>query len=98
VKKEVAIVSLWQTCLDSAASTNDFRSDVNLTFDNCMTYHENGSVIYDMAYDMAKKFERDLVENSMMESECRDLLFKFVTSNTNFLGVIPLLPPRCALT
>ena len=82
---------------DEYRSINDFRSDVNLTFDNCMTYHENGSILHDMTEKLKTKFESDcrLVEHSSMQSDGPDLIFEFVASNTNFLGVIPLLPPRC---
>jgi len=37
----------------------DFHSDVNLTFDNAMTYNELGSVVYDMAKELKTKFEDD---------------------------------------
>lgn len=37
----------------------DFRSDVNLTFDNAMSYNEKASVVYDMAKELKTKFESD---------------------------------------
>ena len=37
----------------------DFHSDVNLTFDNAMTYNESGSVVNDMAKELREKFEDD---------------------------------------
>lgn len=37
----------------------DFQSDVNLSFDNAMTYNEQGSVVYDMAKELKAKFEVD---------------------------------------
>jgi Bromodomain/TAZ zinc finger len=37
----------------------DFQSDVNLTFDNAMSYNEKGSVVYDMAKELSTKFESD---------------------------------------
>lgn len=37
----------------------DFQSDVDLTFDNAMTYNEEGSVVYDMAKELKIKFELD---------------------------------------
>lgn len=38
---------------------DDFRADVNMTFDNAMTYNENGSVVYDMAVELKNKFAED---------------------------------------
>ena len=40
-------------------SINDFKNDVNLTFENAMTYNEKGSVVYDMAKELKVKFEAD---------------------------------------
>lgn len=37
----------------------DFEADVTLTFDNAMTYNENGSVVYDMANELKIKFAID---------------------------------------
>ena len=37
----------------------DFQSNVNLSFDNAMTYNEQGSVVYDMAKELKTKFEVD---------------------------------------
>jgi hypothetical protein len=37
----------------------DFRADVNLTFDNATAYNEKGSVVYDMAKELKAKFEVD---------------------------------------
>ena len=51
----------------------DFQSDVNLSFDNAMTYNEQGSVVYDMAKELKAKFEVDykkLVQQ--LESEDRE--------------------------
>jgi len=51
----------------------DFQSDVNLSFDNAMTYNEQGSVVYDMAKELKVKFEVDykkLVQQ--LESEDRE--------------------------
>lgn len=47
--------------LDSGAyhSIEDFAADTNLTFDNAMTYNEEGSVVYDMAKELKVKFEAD---------------------------------------
>ena len=36
-----------------------FQADTNLTFDNAMTYNEEGSVVYDMAKELKTKFEAD---------------------------------------
>jgi Bromodomain/TAZ zinc finger len=38
----------------------DFAADVYLTFDNAMTYNEDGSVVYDMAKELKVKFEGDM--------------------------------------
>jgi E1A/CREB-binding protein len=40
-------------------SIEDFKRDVNLTFDNAMTYNESGTVVYDMAKELKEKFEMD---------------------------------------
>jgi E1A/CREB-binding protein len=51
----------------------DFQADVNLSFDNAMTYNEQGSVVYDMAKELKDKFETDykkLVQQ--LESEDRE--------------------------
>jgi len=51
----------------------DFQADVNLSFDNAMTYNEQGSVVYDMAKELKAKFETDykkLVQQ--LESEDRE--------------------------
>ena len=47
--------------LDSGAyhSIGAFQADVNLTFDNAMTYNEKGTVVYDMAKELKTKFEGD---------------------------------------
>jgi len=37
-----------------------FEADVMLTFDNAMTYNEDGSVVYDMAKELKSKFETDM--------------------------------------
>ena len=37
----------------------DFQADVNLSFDNAMTYNESGSVVYDMANELKTKFVAD---------------------------------------
>jgi Bromodomain/TAZ zinc finger/PHD-finger len=37
----------------------EFEIDVNLTFDNAMTYNENGSVVYEMANELKVKFAGD---------------------------------------
>ena len=41
-------------------SIESFRADVDLTFDNAMTYNEDGSVVYDMAKELKIKFEADM--------------------------------------
>ena len=47
--------------LDSGAYhvIEDFQKDVNLTFDNAMTYNEPDTVVYDMAKELKTKFEVD---------------------------------------
>jgi len=40
-------------------AVEDFRTDVNLTFDNAMSYNETGSVVYEMADELKKKFVED---------------------------------------
>lgn len=47
--------------LDAGAyhAIEDFQADVNLTFDNAMTYNEKGTVVYDMAKELKVKFEAD---------------------------------------
>jgi E1A/CREB-binding protein len=47
--------------LDNGAyhAIEDFQKDVNLTFDNAMTYNEPGTVVYDMAKELKIKFEAD---------------------------------------
>ncbi len=37
----------------------EFQAHVNLSFDNAMTYNEQGSVVYDMAKELKTKFEAD---------------------------------------
>lgn len=37
----------------------DFHTDVNLTFENAMTYNENGSVVYEMAQELKVQFAFD---------------------------------------
>lgn len=48
----------------------DFQTDVFLTFDNAMTYNEDGSVVYDMAKELRIKFEGDRTKlMAQLESE-----------------------------
>jgi hypothetical protein len=61
--------------LDSGAyhAIKDFNSDVNLTFDNAMTYNEKGSVVYDMAKELKTKFEVDYKKMvQQLETEDRE--------------------------
>jgi hypothetical protein len=37
----------------------DFATEVNLTFDNAMTFNEEHSVVYDMAKELEAKFVAD---------------------------------------
>jgi len=51
----------------------DFQFDVNLSFDNAMTYNEQGSVVYDMANELKIKFEDDFKKlEQQLESEDRE--------------------------
>eukprot|EP00542_Grammatophora_oceanica_P014911 CAMPEP_0194032300 /NCGR_PEP_ID=MMETSP0009_2-20130614/5275_1 /TAXON_ID=210454 /ORGANISM="Grammatophora oceanica, Strain CCMP 410" /LENGTH=1696 /DNA_ID=CAMNT_0038672697 /DNA_START=105 /DNA_END=5195 /DNA_ORIENTATION=+ len=47
--------------LDNGAyrSIEEFAVDVNLTFNNAMTYNEDGSVVHDMARELREKFGGD---------------------------------------
>jgi Bromodomain/TAZ zinc finger/PHD-finger len=53
-------------------SIEDFQIDVFLTFDNAMTYNEDGSVVFDMAKELRVKFEGDL-KKLMAQLEAEDL-------------------------
>jgi E1A/CREB-binding protein len=51
-------------------SIEEFQADVFLTFDNAMTYNEDGSVVFDMAKELRVKFEADLKSlNAQLEAE-----------------------------
>ena len=41
-------------------SIEDFQADVNLIFDNAMTYHKEGSNVYDMAKELKTRFSNDM--------------------------------------
>lgn len=60
IKKPIDLGTVHKK-LDSGAyhAIKDFNSDVNLTFDNAMTYNEKFSVVYDMAKELKTKFEVD---------------------------------------
>ena len=60
IKKPMDLGSIHKK-LDGGAyhSIDDFQSDVNLTFDNAMTYNEENTVVYDMAKELKTKFEAD---------------------------------------
>lgn len=60
IKKPMDLGSVHKK-VDSGAyhDIKDFNSDVNLTFDNAMSYNEKGSVVYDMAKELKTKFEVD---------------------------------------
>ena len=49
----------------------DFIADCNLTFDNAMTYNEDGSVVYDMAKELKVKLAAD-VKKLMIQLEAED--------------------------
>jgi E1A/CREB-binding protein len=54
-------------------SIEDFQADVNLTFDNAMTYNEDGSVVYDMASQLKVKLEADMKKlMAQLEAEDRE--------------------------
>jgi E1A/CREB-binding protein len=50
---------------------SDFRADTNLTFDNAMTYNEEGTVVYDMAKELKVKLEADY-EKMVEQLEAED--------------------------
>jgi len=52
-------------------SIEEFQGDVNRTFDNAMTYNENGSVVYDMAKELQTKFASDF-KKMMAQLEVED--------------------------
>ena len=60
IKKPMDLGSI-QKRLENGAyhSLEDFEADVILTFDNAMTYNENGSVVYTMANELKTKFAMD---------------------------------------
>jgi E1A/CREB-binding protein len=43
-------------------SIDEFGSDVNLTFDNAVTYNADGSVVYTMAKELKEKFAKDMAK------------------------------------
>ena len=52
---------------------DNFQADTNLTFDNAMTYNEEGSVVYDMAKELKAKFEVDFKKLlSQLEAEDKE--------------------------
>jgi E1A/CREB-binding protein len=61
IKKPMDLGSI-QKRLENGAyhAIEDFQSDVNLTFENAMTYNEDGSVVYDMAKELKTKVEVDM--------------------------------------
>ena len=61
--------------LDAGAyhDIQDFKADVNLTFDNAMTYNELNSVVYEMAKELKTKFEADWAKMmSQLDAEDRE--------------------------
>jgi hypothetical protein len=60
IKKPMDLGSI-QKRLENGAyhAIEDFQSDVNLTFQNAMTYNEDGSVVYDMAKELMTRAEAD---------------------------------------
>lgn len=52
-------------------SLEEFKADVNLTFDNATSYNEEGSVVYNMATELKMKFVADL-KKLMIELEAED--------------------------
>lgn len=74
IKKPMDLGTI-QKKLDAGAyhAIKDFNSDVNLTFDNAMTYNEKGSVVYDMAKELKTKFEVDYKKMvQQLETEDRE--------------------------
>ncbi len=61
--------------LDAGAyhAIEDFQTDVNLTFDNAMTYNEKETVVYDMAKELKVKFEADFKKlQSQLDAEDKE--------------------------
>ena len=73
VKKPMDLGTI-QKKLDSGAYHifKDFETDVNLTFDNAMTYNDNGSVVHGMAKELKEKFDADMAK-LMAQLEEEDL-------------------------
>ena len=73
IKKPMDLGTI-QKRLDSG-SYHDFKNfcaDVNLTFDNAMTYNEEGTVVYGMAKELKTKFESDM-RKLMVQLEEEDM-------------------------
>jgi hypothetical protein len=74
IKKPMDLGTI-QKKLDSGTyhAIKDFQSDVNLTFDNAMTYNEPSSVVYDMAKELKIKFECDYKKlEQLLDEEDRE--------------------------
>ena len=60
IKKPMDLGSIQKRLENGAYHTiEEFETDVILTFDNAMTYNENGSVVYTMANELKVKFAID---------------------------------------
>jgi Bromodomain/TAZ zinc finger len=60
IKQPMDLGSIQKRLENGAYHTiEEFESDVVLTFDNAMTYNENGSVVYTMANELKVKFAVD---------------------------------------
>ena len=73
IKKPMDLGTI-QKKLDSGSyhAIEEFAGDVFLTFDNAMTYNEDGSVVYDMAKELKTKFEVDMKKlNAQLEADDR---------------------------
>lgn len=72
IKKPMDLGSV-QKRLENGAyhAIEDFHIDVCLTFENAMTYNEDGSVVYDMAKELKTKAEADM-KKLLIELEKED--------------------------
>ena len=73
VKKPMDLGTI-QKNLDSGTYRvfKDFEADVNLTFDNAMTYNDNESVVHGIAKELKEKFDADMAK-LMAQLEEEDL-------------------------
>jgi E1A/CREB-binding protein len=67
IKKPMDLGTILQK-IDNGSyhAIEEFKADVDLTFDNAMQYNENGSVVHDAAKELKNQFER-LFEKMLVE-------------------------------